>query len=158
MVTWAMAEKMNDIRPLISALNDLDRNDIPKAWTLYKEQLRSVDQKDLPVSTGSTSGSLISSVTSTLQQLVGGAGSIASSRKEFTSIDRLEKYCADTRKVLDREYKKLSKNLESQRKEQEEMIQKQIEEIKNSDLKLIDYIMGNVPQPGQPSQSITESK
>lgn len=58
--------------------------------------------------------------------------------------------------MLDKELQSHQKNVESQRKEHMEMVKKQMEEMKNSDLKLIDYLTGNFPQPG--SQKAEENK
>ena len=49
--------------------------------------------------------------------------------------------------MLDKELISHEKYAESHRKEQVEMMKKQIEEMKNADIKLIDYITGNIPQP-----------
>lgn len=98
--------------------------------------------------------SFLGTITYTLNALVGNSGSIVASANSGpvlsggSAVTKIEKYCADTRKMLEKELQSHMKNVEVHRKEQEEMMKKQLDEMKNSDLKLIDYITGNVPQPG----------
>ncbi|KAJ3306277.1 mitochondrial inner membrane protein required for protein import [Kappamyces sp. JEL0829] len=149
LVTFAAAQKIKDLRPLLTNLKELDGQDLPRAWESFKANLRAL-AKEKEGTHVEVKESLFATISSTVQALVGGG--VSTSRPNVTSIDRLEKYCADTRKALDKDLKRHAKSIEEHRHEQEEMIQQQMEEIKNSDFKLIDYLTGNVPQPGQPTE------
>ena len=143
---------MKDIRPLLTSLKEIDKEDIPRAWEIYKENIRNqARSKDLALVAPKAQSSFFSTIANTFQAIAGvGTGGLATARPSNSSIDRIETYCAGIRKALDRELINHAKNVEKYRKEQDEMIEKQIEEIKKSDLKLIDYLMGNAPQPGAP--------
>lgn len=90
-----------------------------------------------------------SSLTQIARSLVGSGGLVGSQQKlgANTTIDRIEQYCADTRVLLEKELASHMLNVEAHRKEQDEQMKSQIEAMKKSDLKLIDYVMGNIPPP-----------
>ncbi len=117
---------------------------------MYKKDIKDSIKKKLEEKQQLHSQSYSSFITDTLMSLIG-KGGISQGPKfnPTTSIDRVESYCVETRAILERERKAYLKNIEAHRKEQEALIQKQMEEIKNSDLTLMDYISGNVPQLGE---------
>lgn len=157
LLIFATSQKITDLRPLLATIKSYDEKDIPHAWQQHKDNLRDLIKKKQESSSVAEStkttpqpSSFMNLATSTLQALVG-SGGIAKgiNRNTATPIDRIEQYCKESREILDKELESHMKNAEAHRKEQEEMIKKQIEEIKNSDLKWIDYLTGNVPGQGQ---------
>jgi hypothetical protein len=159
---FASTQKITDLRPLLNTIRSIDENDTPKAWATHKENIKTLikQRSSTPASTDNdttikpSNSSLFGMLTSTVQALFGASsleGGSALTRSlgktnASTAIDRIEQYCADTRKMLDKELLAHEKYAETHRKEQMEMIKKQIEDMKNSDIKLIDYITGNIPQ------------
>ena len=159
---FATTQKITDLRPLLNTIRSIDEKDIPKAWTTHKDNVKAlIKQRALvpaspdPEAAQNPNSSLFGMISSTVQSLFGGnsleGGSTLTrglgKANVPTAIDRIEQYCADTRKMLDKELVAHEKNAESHRKEQMEMMKKQIEDLKNADIKLIDYITGNIPQP-----------
>lgn len=160
LLVFATTQKIDDLRPILSTLRNLDSNDLPKAWATHKDNLKTLIKQRAPspstaqAGAGQEGNSLVSLVTSTLGALFAPSSlSKSNSSSSFmssttTAIDKIEQYCADTRLLLNKELESHEKEVVSRKAEQREMIEKQIAEIKNSDLKLIDYLMGNVPPPG----------
>ncbi|KAJ3274569.1 mitochondrial inner membrane protein required for protein import [Terramyces sp. JEL0728] len=152
MLMFMETNKIKDIRPLLKTIKQYDEKDFPKAWKMHKDHLRSIANN---IYGGSSTSSSFEQIGSVLKSLVGMNGGALSSSQQKTdeigafSVNQIESYSAHVKKILGKEYEKQLKNLEKHRKEQEEMIQKQLDEMKKSDYKLIDHIMGNVPQPGQ---------
>jgi mitochondrial import inner membrane translocase subunit TIM50 len=159
LVVFLSTQKIADVRPVLSAIKAHDCQDLPRAWELHKQHMKKANTASLTETETKPKEvekplSILESITYTLNALVGNSGSIVSSANAGpvlsggSAVTKIEKYCAETRKMLEKELESHMKNVESHRKEQEEMMKKQLEEMKKSDLKLIDYITGNVPQPG----------
>ncbi|KAJ3260463.1 mitochondrial inner membrane protein required for protein import [Boothiomyces macroporosus] len=152
MLLFVEANKIKDIRPLLRTIKQYDDKDFPKAWNMHKDHLRSIAKNILGSDDKASSVEQIGSLLKTLVGMNSGAlhaSSQNASEIGALSLNNIESHSAYIKKVLNKEYDKHLKTLEKHRKEQEEMIQKQIEEMKKNDYKLIDHIMGNVPQPGQ---------
>lgn len=142
---------MTDLRPLLMNIKEYGEKDIPTAWSMHKDRIKKEVLEKLEVVGPSTS--LLSSVSGTLQALVGKGLSGSSSQPGATApLERIEKYCADLRIALNKEFASHIKNAEKYRQEQDVLIQQQIQEMKQGNHTLIDYLTGNVPQPGAPKE------
>jgi len=157
LVVFLSTQKIEDVRPLLAAIKSHDQNDIPKSWEMHKELMKNSNTTDLATEKKFPAippATLVETITGTVGALFGIGGSLVSTSSSgpklsgSSAVSRIEKYCTDTRKMLENELASHLKNVESHREEQDQMIKKQMDEMKNSDLKLIDYITGNVPQVG----------
>lgn len=123
-----------DVRPLLDSLRNINPDDVPSAWQMYKEKMR-VDfdtiQKEKKASAP------------VLGSLFGGR----SQGRRRNVIDVLESVVHDERINLAKEQEQSKAQMLEIQQQHEEVIKKQLEENKSKNLKLWDYMMG----AGQPT-------
>lgn len=149
MLTQIMGNKP-DIRPLMETLKKYDAEDLPQAWKLHKDRLRSEftkHQDSLKVDIAQES-TLANSVFSVLGQLVGrGKLSKESAANQSLAgsanlVDVIENAARAERVAFLKEQIANKGKLEELAKEHEQKLRDHLEENKKKNLKLIDYIMG----------------
>lgn len=146
----AIQQKRTDLRPLLDEINKVDLEDAPRAWEVYKDALKEKERVDLPAQQEAEGvvSKVVSTTGSVFKSLLG-AGPMKKQYSYGTSIGQIENACRQIREGIKNDYERFLKAEKKMMEEQKMMIKKHQEDLKNSDLKLIDYIMGNVPQPGE---------
>jgi hypothetical protein len=131
----------------LNEVKSFDENNITHGWELYKNNLKLKDMKpEVPQQQTSFYGSIAKETTNVLSSLVGG-GIV---KKETTfgpanNVDQLEKTSKLIRENLSREYKKFLVQEKLIKVERLEAMEKHKALLAESDLSLMDYMMGNVP-------------
>ena len=150
MAIWAISKKENDLRPLMQSVKELDGNDIPNGWKLFKEKEKTLLTMPKPVVENQ---SLWQQASQLGRLLVG--GEIMHKPSQFGKVDNIEQ--------LEQTSKLLTKNIKQEFEKFEELeakmvsehlaqIEKHKAELAEAEYTLIDYLTGNVPQPGQPAE------
>jgi hypothetical protein len=149
MVTWVSSSKDKDLRPVMNEIRKFDSDDISNGWSLYKKQLKEV-KSDTPSENGLI-GNLVNQGGSVLRTLLG--GDFGSNRNQqiekVRSIEQLEYSCDKLAKALSSEYKRFQKYEKKLIDQHIEQFKKHQQELENQDFTLMDYMTGNVPQPGE---------
>ncbi|KAI8893306.1 HAD-like domain-containing protein [Globomyces pollinis-pini] len=138
---YADVHKVSDIRTLLNEINKIDAKDISGSWQKYKDQLKDLEFQQHE----STSQSSGFSVTGIAKSLVGGFGRNSQALKSSATISEIERHCKLIKARMDSTYNQHLAEQARYLEEQEQFIEQQKQALKNSDLKLIDYIMGNGP-------------
>ncbi|KAJ3000678.1 Mitochondrial import inner membrane translocase subunit TIM50 [Globomyces sp. JEL0801] len=138
---YADVHKVSDIRTLLNEINKIDAKDISGSWQKYKDQLKDLEFQQHE----STSQSSGFSVTGIAKSLVGGFGRNSQALRSTATISDIERHCKVIKARMDSTYNQHLAEQARYLEEQEQFIEQQKQALKNSDLKLIDYIMGNGP-------------
>ena len=147
---WAISKKENDLRPILKQLKEFDPVDIPHGWKLFKEKEKTLVNVKQPVA---ESKSIWEQAASVAKQLVG--SEIMHKQSQFGKVDSIEQ--------LEQTSKLLKQNIQHEFERFEELEKKMIEEhlaqiekhkkqLAEAEYTLIDYLTGNVPQPGDAQQ------
>lgn len=130
-------------------VKSFDESNISHAWELYKNNLKLKDMKpEVSQEQSSFYGSIAKETTNVLSSLVGGG--IVKKETAFgpaNNVHQLEKTSKLIRENLHREYKKFLVQEKLIKIERMEAMEKHKALLAESDLSLMDYLMGNVPGP-----------
>jgi hypothetical protein len=155
-ITLAAVEKKTDLRPFLESVKALEPNDFVTSWQKYKQQRKDEEKNNIPVSDSkhveTWSSYIAKQTTNVLQGIVGGVG-IGAKRpalgRAATLLEKVEIGTEQIRKSIHKEYLNFLERERKMIKDNQAMIKKQMEELENTEFKLIDYLTGNVPQLGE---------
>ena len=149
MAIWAISKKENDLRPILQSVKELDSTNIPNGWKLFKEKQSSSANS---IETTKEPTSLWQQASTVAKLLVG--GEIMHKTSQFGKVDSIQQL-EQTSKLLKQNIKHEFERFEELEKkmvaEHLAQIEKHKAELAEAEYTLIDYLTGNVPQPGQPA-------
>jgi hypothetical protein len=136
------------LRPILDEIKKYDSKDIFDGWAKYKSILKEAENVTaVPERSSSIYSSIASQTTSILSSLVGGGLNRKESYGPANTVEQLERTSDLVTSKLKSDFKRLLVQEKQLVEERRKAIEAHKEKLQKSDLTLLDYLMGNAPQP-----------